>query len=110
MVAPTVELAKLYTQHSIPVYLYIFDHMSEENQQPAYQKSFHTLEMNYVFGSPFMGLQVSPGTPQNFTDQDRLFSKKVMQLWSDFIRNGWGMMVVFLVRTISWSCSVFMIW
>ena len=81
MVAPTVDIASKVSDHNVPVYHYHF----------APRISYHSVELNYVFGSPFNGKYADEmgsyfGT--NFTEEDRKHSREVMVMWTQFAKHG----------------------
>ena len=82
MVAPTVDLASLASRHQDNVYQY---HFSATN-------CFHSLELNFVFGTPFSGKFADEMTPPNsnrtFSEEERDLSRLVMTLWSNFAKHG----------------------
>ncbi|KAI0229079.1 hypothetical protein LSAT2_020501 [Lamellibrachia satsuma] len=89
IVAPTISLASLYHDRGVPVYAYA---MSLPVTPPfagrAWWGSYHTMELNYVFGSPFVGFNTDDGTEQSFSDVDRKASIMVMAMWSNFGKHG----------------------
>ena len=82
MVAPTVDLAMILANHSdMRVYQYHF----------TTQDSYHSVELNYVFGAPFSGLFTDEMSAEgkNFTKKDKDHSRFMMLLWTDFARYGY---------------------
>ena len=83
MVAPTVDLAMLLANHSdMRVYQYHF----------TTQDSYHSVELNYIFGAPFSGLyadEMGAGEAKNFTEKDKDHSRFMMTLWTDFAKYGY---------------------
>ena len=57
MVAPSIMTAIHLHAHFLPVYVYTFNHHSA-NTDPQWWGSFHSVELNYLFGSPFTGIKV----------------------------------------------------
>lgn len=50
-------------------------------------KSFHSVELNYVFGTPFTGQIVDESDERlNSSDYDIAFSNRFLDLWTDFAR------------------------
>ena len=80
LVAPTNEMAgKLSTVPGMRVYLYHLDNLV----------SYHSVELNYVFGTPFIGGEVDEmGVLSNFSDNDREYCRIFMKLWTDFAKTG----------------------
>ena len=95
MVAPTVDLAMLLANHSdMRVYQYHF----------TTQDSYHSVELNYVFGSPFSGLyadEMGADKGKNFTEKDREHSRFMMILWTNFAKYGY----VLALSTSRISCT-----
>ncbi len=83
MVAPTVELATLLSSHpDTQIYQYHF----------STQDSYHSVELNYIFGAPFSGKfadEMSAGNGKNFSSKDRDHSRLMMLIWSDFAKYGY---------------------
>ena len=59
-----------------------------EYTSPQWWKSYHTMELNYVFGSPFTGLSVDSGHGDYYDDLDRQLSKRMMIWWTNFAKYG----------------------
>ncbi len=80
MVAPTADLAELLAAYHPDVYQYHF----------IVPNSFHSVELNYVFGSPFSGRLADEmnydQTLDMFNDTDRAYSALVMRLWTNFAK------------------------
>ena len=89
MLAPTVKLATMTSQRGVSVYLYQFNHDSyaDETFHP-WQANYHQIELNYVFGSPFTGIDTEQGLKMNFTDEDRAVSIRMMKHWSNYVKHG----------------------
>ena len=86
-VVPAVEQADMYYSSHIPVYMYEFSH-SSLLANPPWQGSYHTLELEFVFGTPFLNFTTDGGYAWLYTNEDRKVSKKVMKIWSNFIKHG----------------------
>ena len=87
MVAPTVELATLVSKHQQDVYQYLF----------TTDYSYHSVELNYVFGAPFSGKYADEMTAngiKNFSNTEKRHSILMMTLWSNVAKYGcvvdWG--------------------
>ena len=50
-------------------------------------RCYHSLELDYIFGSPIQGYNIATDRPQNHTDDDRRFSSVLMKLWTNFAKN-----------------------
>ncbi len=92
MRAPTEEMAGLLrrSRPEVAVYLYEFNHVSSAEQQNWQHQLYHGLELYYVFGAPFYGLEIiyAQAKGKEFTDEDREMSKYTMRLWTDFTKYG----------------------
>lgn len=81
MVAPTVDMCDVLSKH-VPVYQY---HFSADS-------SYHSVELNYVFGAPFSGVFADEmtvnGTVDSFCPRQRNLSLQIMKLWTSFARHG----------------------
>ena len=84
---------KLY-RRGIPVYTYVFRY---QEKAPPYNltskdwwrnTSYHILDMNFVFGSVFDNINIENGEEQRFTEEDKVISRRVMKLWTNFARYG----------------------
>ena len=83
MIAPTDDMANLIAVHSSDIYEYHFS-------TPG--NSFHSVELNYVFGAPFSGQFADEmtvnGSVEQFNEDQRQLCKDVIKLWTNFARNG----------------------
>lgn len=80
LVAPTSHMASMLARKAgMPVFLY---HMDNDI-------SYHSVELNYVFGVPIVGGDVDEmGIINDFNDTDRTISHMFMRLWTDFAKHG----------------------
>ena len=82
MIAPIVDMADIVSHYQPEVYQYHF----------TLDPSFHSVELNYVFGTPFSGHfadeMTDGGTVELFTEQQRHLSLIVMEMWSNFAKDG----------------------
>ena len=82
MVAPTVDLAMLASKHHPDVYQYHFNT----------HDSYHSNELNFVFGAPFSGEFADEMNTENsnktFTEREKNLSVTVMRLWTNFAKYG----------------------
>jgi len=87
---PTVQIAAHFQSQGIPVYFYVFNHHKALDSQyfQPWQSNYHEIELNYIFGSPFTGINTDKGAPDEFTDEERELSRRMMKLWSDFAKYG----------------------
>lgn len=70
-----------YAEEGNNVYMYLYTHRSKGNPWPNWTGVMHGDEINYVFGEP-----LNPGL--NYTDEEKLFSKKIMKYWTNFAKTG----------------------
>ena len=90
IVAPTVSQALLYHRNQVPVYAYAMSlAVTPSHASRAWLRSYHSMELNYVFGCPFIGFNTDDGTEQTFSDADRNASLLVMEMWSNFAKFGY---------------------
>jgi hypothetical protein len=81
MVAPTVQFATLTSQHQREVYQYMF----------SSDYSYHSVELNYVFGAPFSGKfadEMTTSGLKNFSDSEKRHSILMMTLWTNVAKYG----------------------
>ncbi|XP_048211356.1 cocaine esterase-like isoform X2 [Perognathus longimembris pacificus] len=82
-VIPALQVASFQRSH-IPVYFYEFQHKPNffKNIKPPHVKTDHGDEVPFIFGSAFGGRQV------DFTEEEKLLSRRMMKYWANFARNG----------------------
>ncbi|XP_078615099.1 cocaine esterase-like [Branchiostoma floridae x Branchiostoma japonicum] len=87
---PTVNTAWYRTD--TPVYLYEFQHRpSWHHSKPGHVKADHGDELLFVFGAPFFDWPRNPADPAwrlNFTEEERVLSRKIMTYWTNFVKTG----------------------
>lgn len=89
IVAPTVSLALLYHGRGVPVYAYAMSlPLTAPTSWRSRWGSYHTLELNYIFGAPFVGFNTDDGEEETFSDGDRNASLLIMTFWSNFAKFG----------------------
>lgn len=70
---------KLAKRDSSKVFTYYLDH----------HISYHSVELNYIFGVPYIGGCVDEiGILREFTDEDKKKSALFMEIWSNFAKYG----------------------
>jgi len=83
MIAPTDDMANLIAVHSSDIYEYHFS-------TPG--NSFHSVELNYVFGAPFSGQFADEmtvnGSVEQFSDKEKQLCLDVIRLWTNFAKYG----------------------
>lgn len=93
MIIPSIELAHLITEPQRPsevlppVYFYNYQHTSHLTE-PSWWGSYHSLELDAVFGSPFNGYDIATDRNQVFLEKDREISRKMMKWWTNFAKYG----------------------
>lgn len=87
MFAPTLQLSSLLSSQETPVYVYEFDH-SSEHTHVQWWNAYHSLELNYVFGSPFNGFNIALDEMKQHSGEDKQLSRNMMQMWTDFAKYG----------------------
>ncbi|OAF69668.1 hypothetical protein A3Q56_02597, partial [Intoshia linei] len=75
------DFADAYAQSGQNVYYYLFNHRSDNHHWPIWMGVLHGDEILYTFGEPFK-------MASNYTKKDRLFSRKIMKYWSNFVKTG----------------------
>ncbi|KAM4833753.1 cocaine esterase-like [Thomomys bottae] len=80
---PVLQVATFQRSHA-PVYFYEFQHKPNflRNIKPPHVRSDHGDEVPFIFGSIFGGRKV------DFTEEEKLLSRKMMKYWANFARNG----------------------
>ncbi|XP_074149551.1 liver carboxylesterase 1-like [Sminthopsis crassicaudata] len=79
---PTVILARHFRDSGVPTYLYEFQHKASiwGNIKPATVKADHGDDNFFMFSSPFLR--------DDFTEEEKRFSRTMMKYWGNFARNG----------------------
>ncbi|XP_014662973.1 PREDICTED: acetylcholinesterase-like isoform X2 [Priapulus caudatus] len=89
--APNELSAKYHAQHGLDVFEYTFDYRADFSRYPNWTGVPHGIELNYVFGMPFL-LQVYPEWEDygmtNYTLDDRNVSDFMMNMWINFANYG----------------------
>uniref|UniRef100_A0A0G2JV37 Carboxylic ester hydrolase n=1 Tax=Rattus norvegicus TaxID=10116 RepID=A0A0G2JV37_RAT len=82
-VIPALQVAHFQRSHA-PVYFYEFQHAPSyfKNVRPPHVKADHADEVPFVFGSFFWGIKV------DFTEEEKLLSRRMMKYWANFARHG----------------------
>lgn len=81
--APAVRSSEVFVRNNITTYFYSFDHFVSPNF-PSWAGVVHGGDIIYVFGKPFLKYNKT-ATEQ---DEEIMFSKKVISLWSNFSKSG----------------------
>ncbi|XP_050000518.1 acylcarnitine hydrolase-like [Alexandromys fortis] len=82
-VMPSLQVAKFQCSRAT-VYFYEFRHVPsyEKDTRPAYVKADHGDEIPFVFGSSHWGIK------PDFTEEEKLLSRRMMKYWTNFARYG----------------------
>ena len=100
MHAPITALADILDSHEVPVSMYRFEHASAHTQQDWWG-TYHSLELDAVFGSPFTGFNLAVDNYTSDSETDRDVSRLVMHCWTTFAKHGYAMQLTFrYIRTL----------
>ena len=80
-------LAMEWSRKNRNTYMYQFGYLPKHLAHPEWGVA-HEVEVDYVFGIPYLNRSEFSFLIQNYTDQDRELSSKVMKMWADFVKNG----------------------
>lgn len=80
-ICPCIDMALHAASVGSNVYYYVFEHRSSVHLWPEWMGVLHADEINFVFGEP---LNKSYG----YTEEEKIFSKKMMKYWSNFAKTG----------------------
>ncbi|KAL1784287.1 liver carboxylesterase-like isoform 1, partial [Sigmodon hispidus] len=82
-VVPALQVAHFQRSHA-PVYFYEFQHQPSfiRHIRPSHVKSDHGDHVSFVFGSFLYGMKV------DFTEEEKLLSRRMMKYWANFARHG----------------------
>lgn len=89
MVAPTIRMAIFMQRAQKAVYLYKINHRSPYTK-PDWWGCYHSLELDYLFGSPFSGYSIARDSLEKPKEEDQEFSRQLMLLWTNFAKFGYG--------------------
>ena len=82
---PVVDFAQYLSQSDKQenIFMYQFNHRTENSPWPAWSGVMHGDEIAYVFGDP---LRLHPAVI--YTEQERSLAKDVMTYWANFAKSG----------------------
>ncbi|XP_031551374.1 neuroligin-4, Y-linked-like [Actinia tenebrosa] len=83
-IAPAIQSAKAFVNHSLPTYFYQLQYRADNGifgPIPSWVKAFHAADLSYVFGFPLMNAS------QLYT-KDANFSREVIKIWTNFAKSG----------------------
>nr|XP_003471978.2 pyrethroid hydrolase Ces2e-like [Cavia porcellus] len=85
-VIPALQVARFQRSHGT-VYFYEFQYPPSffKNIRPSYVKADHGDEISFIFGSSMMLSE------DNFTEEEKLLSRRMMKYWANFAKNGSGL-------------------
>ena len=85
-VTPAIQSANEYVKQGISTYLYVFDQKPFKSAyNPEYYGVTHATEIPYVFGYP---INKPSYFLETFVAIDQSVSRKVMQMWANFVKTG----------------------
>jgi len=85
--AGIVKLAMEWSKKNKNTYLYHFGYLPKHLTRPKWGVA-HAMDLNFVFGIPFLNSLNYTFLSFNFTKEDRAMSSKMMKMWTDFAKNG----------------------
>jgi len=58
------------------------------------------MELNYLFGSPFTGLNTEDGgfPPKPYSEVDRQLSIRMMTLWTNYAKYGYVLATIIIIQ------------
>ncbi|MEJ1276137.1 hypothetical protein NN561_007040 [Cricetulus griseus] len=82
-VIPALQVAHFHRSHA-PVYFYEFQHQPSyvKHVRPSHVRADHGDHAAFVFGSNLWGMKL------DFTEEEKLLSKRMMKYWANFARHG----------------------
>ncbi|XP_075137788.1 cholinesterase-like [Leptodactylus fuscus] len=63
------------------LYVYEYDHRPSDEGLPEWMGVAHGAELSMLFGKPLI-------SPQQFSNQEQVFSRRLMKIWANFARTG----------------------
>ncbi|XP_059118578.1 acylcarnitine hydrolase-like isoform X2 [Peromyscus eremicus] len=80
---PALQVAHFQRSYA-PVYFYEFEHQPSflKSIRPPHVKADHGDEVPFVFGPFFFGMKI------DFTEEEKLLSRRMMKYWANFARHG----------------------
>jgi len=90
MWAPSIEVASSVVAQSQRPKTFVYTmQLDKDRANDDWMTNHHQLELVYVFGSPFTGIDVDEIVLKDtYTDDDRSISRLMMTLWSNFAKTG----------------------
>ena len=81
------QFAMEWSKKNKNTYLYHFAYLPKHLTRPSWGVA-HALDLQFVFGLPFLPGSMPAFLISNYTAEDREISLKVMKMWTDFAKNG----------------------
>ncbi|XP_075049459.1 cholinesterase-like [Mixophyes fleayi] len=78
---PLKYFANHATEAKNNLFVYKYDHRPSNDPWPEWMGAIHGAELPIIFGKPL-------DEPQNFTQAEQMFSKRIMKMWGNFAREG----------------------
>nr|XP_054925562.1 acetylcholinesterase-like isoform X1 [Dermacentor andersoni] len=80
MICPSHHYAQALSRKGADVYFYLFAYRTKNSITPPWMGVVHTAEVYYLFGEPF--------STSWYTDEEREFSRTIVDIWATFARTG----------------------
>nr|XP_037286245.1 acetylcholinesterase-1-like [Rhipicephalus microplus] len=80
LVCPAHHFARALSRKGADVYFYLFAYRTKNSLTPPWMGVVHTSELFYLFGEPC--------STSWYTDEERAFSRTMVDIWSTFARTG----------------------
>ncbi|XP_077564950.1 acetylcholinesterase-1-like [Haemaphysalis longicornis] len=80
-ICPTVYYGEVYSEFNNSVYFYHFTHRPSNSYWPEWLGTAHFDEVEFVFGVPLR-------FPEQFTEEEVVFSRHIMDIWLTFAKEG----------------------
>ncbi|XP_063804236.1 cholinesterase-like [Pseudophryne corroboree] len=78
---PSKYFASFAAETTNNVFVYEYDHRPSNEVWPQWMGAIHGAELPIIFGNPF-------SAPQEFSQEEQAFSKRIMKMWANFAREG----------------------
>ncbi|KAM3919004.1 cholinesterase-like [Leptodactylus fuscus] len=63
------------------LYVYEYNHRPSDEDLPEWMGVAHGAELSILFGKPLI-------SPQQFSNQEQVFSRRLMKIWANFVKTG----------------------
>ncbi|XP_075137213.1 cholinesterase-like [Leptodactylus fuscus] len=78
---PSKYFANFASKAKNNLYVYEYDHRPSDEGLPEWMGFAHGAELSILFGKPLI-------SPQQFSTQEQIFSRRLMNIWGNFARTG----------------------